>query len=159
MNRLPKVLFLSTGNSTRSQMAEGFLRNLAGDRFVAASAGIEPGSLNPVTVEVMKEAGIDISGQHAKDVKSSLKEHFGYVITVSDDAKERAPIFPFTRNLLHWSITDPSTAKGSNEEIKNAFRRVRDQVSFKVRDFLSEHSQESKPASANANAAARTATG
>jgi len=159
MNRLPKVLFLSTGNSTRSQMAEGFLRNLAGDRFIAASAGIEPGSLNPIAAEVMKEAGIDISGQHAKDVKSSLKEHFGYVITVSDDAKERAPIFPFTLHLLHWNIMDPSAAKGSNEEIKNAFRRVRDQVDSKVRDFLSERSLELESVSADAKPAARTATG
>jgi arsenate reductase (thioredoxin) len=138
MNRKPKILFLSTGNSTRSQMAEGFLRALAGDQFDAVSAGIEPGELNPLAVEVMKEAGIDISKQQSKNVAESLKEHFGYVITVCNMARERAPIFPFTPNLLHWSLEDPSAATGSVAEKKTIFRRVRDEIRDKVKGFVSE---------------------
>jgi arsenate reductase len=138
MNKKPKVLFLSTGNSTRSQMAEGFLHALAGDQFDAVSAGIEPGELNPFAVEVMKEAGIDISKQQSKNVAESLKEHFGYVITVCNMARERAPIFPFTPNLLHWSLEDPSAATGRAAEKKTIFRRVRDEIRDKVKGFVSE---------------------
>ena len=136
MHKKAKVLFLSTGNSTRSQMGEGFLRALGGEEFEAASAGIEPGELNPLAIEVMKEVNIDISGQHAKNVAESLKEHFGYVITVCNMARERAPIFPFTPNLLHWSLEDPGMATGSFEEKKKAFRRVRNEMQAKVREFL-----------------------
>lgn len=153
MKRTPKVLFLSVGNSTRSQIAEGFLRKQAGDRFIAVSAGIEPGAVNPIAVEVMKEGGIDISGQQAKDVKSSLTEHFAYVITVSDDARERSPIFPFTPNLLHWNLEDPAATGGSTEEMRAAFRRVRDQVESKVRDFIAERSRESGPGPSDTNVA------
>lgn len=126
-------------------MAEGFLRKLAGDRFIAGSAGVEPGALKPIAAEVMKEAGIDISGQKDKDVKSSLKEHFAYVVTVSDDARERSPVFPFTPNLVHWNLEDPSITQGSPDEVKNAFRRVRDQVESKVREFIAERPRESAP--------------
>jgi arsenate reductase (thioredoxin) len=133
-----KVLFLSRGNATRGQMAEGFLRALGADRFEAASAGIEPGTLDPLAIEVMKEAGVDISHQQAKNVKDSLKEHFGYVITVCDLARERAPIFPFTPNLVHWSIYDPEAAQHSLEEKKNVFRRVRDEIRAKIESFISE---------------------
>jgi arsenate reductase len=136
MNKKAKVLFLSTGNSTRSQMGEGFLRALGGEEFEAASAGIEPGELNPLAIQVMKEVDIDISGQQAKNVAESLKEHFGYVITVCNMARERAPIFPFTPNLLHWSLEDPGLATGSSEEKKKVFRRVRNEMQAKVREFL-----------------------
>jgi arsenate reductase len=131
----PKVLFLSTGNSTRSQMGEGFLCALAGDHLVVMSAGIEPGGLNPLAVEVMKEVGIDISGQQSKNVTECLKEHFGYVITVSDSARERAPIFPFTPHLLHWNLVDPSKTEGSLRTRRDAFRAVRDQIEAEVRNF------------------------
>ena len=141
MDKKPKVLFLSTGNSTRSQMAEGFLRSLAGDQFDAVSAGIEPGILNPAAVEAMSEVGIDISHQHAKNVAESLKEHFGYVITVCDGARERAPIFPFTPNLLHWSIEDPAIFEGTVEERKQVFRRVRDAIRSKMQEFLNQLAQ------------------
>jgi arsenate reductase (thioredoxin) len=134
----PKVLFLSRGNATRGQMAEGFLRTLGSDRFEATSAGIEPGALHPLAIEVMEEAGVDISRQKAKNVKDLLKEHYGYVITVCDSARERAPIFPFTPNLVHWSIYDPESALHSGEEKKNVFRRVRDELRAKVESFLSE---------------------
>jgi arsenate reductase (thioredoxin) len=156
MEKKPKVLFLSMGNTTRSQMAEGFLHSIAGERFIAVSAGIEPGELNPMTREVMEEAGVDISGQKAKDAKSSLQEHFAYVITVSDDARERAPVFPFTQNLLHWNLEDPSLATGSKEERRGTFLRVRDQVAAKVRDFVNEHPQ-SEPASPSPRTATRRA--
>lgn len=112
----PKVLFLSTGNATRSQMAEGFLRALRGEHFDVISAGVEPGPLNPIACAVMKERGIDISEHEPKNVAQSLKEHFAYVITVCDAAKERSPIFPFTPRLLHWSIQDPAAAQGSQSK-------------------------------------------
>ncbi len=138
MQKKPKVLFLSRGNATRGQMAEGLLRTLAADRFDATSAGIEPGTLNPMAIEAMREAGVDISRQQAKNVKELLKEHFAYVITVCDLARERAPIFPFTPNLVHWSIYDPESAQHSAEEKKIIFRRVRDEIRAKVESFLSE---------------------
>ena len=138
MDKKPKVLFLSTGNSTRSQMAEGFLHDFAGDRFDVASAGIEPGELNPLAVETMQEAGIDIATQRPNNVVESLKQHFSYVITVCDMARERAPIFPFTPNLLHWSLPDPALITGTTRQQREAFRRLRDAIRAKVQDFLNE---------------------
>jgi arsenate reductase len=152
MQKKPKVLFLSRGNATRSQMAEGFLRAMGGDRFEAASAGIEPGVLNPAAVEVMKEAGIDISGHKAKNAKESLKEHYGYVITVCDAAREKAPVFPFTPNLVHWSISDPESAPQDTEERGNIFRRVRDEIRAKVESFLSETTKKKPELSKTAEA-------
>jgi arsenate reductase len=119
-------------------MAEGFLRSLGSERFEAMSAGIEPGKLNPLAIEAMREAGTDISRQQAKNVKELLKEHFAYVITVCDSARERAPIFPFTPNLVHWSVYDPESEQASTEEKENVFRRVRDEIRAKVESFLSE---------------------
>jgi arsenate reductase len=138
MKKKPKVLFLSTGNATRSQMAEGFVRALGQERFEAASAGLEPGALNPMAVEVMKEVGIDISGQRAKNVKESLKEHFGYVITVCEAAREKAPVFPFTPNLVHWSLYDPESDFQNPAEKRDVFRRVRNEIQAKVESFLEE---------------------
>lgn len=152
MQKKPKVLFLSRGNATRSQMAEGFLRGIGGERFEAVSAGIEPGVLNPLAVEVMNEAGIDISHQNPKNAKDSLKEHFGYVITVCDAAREKAPIFPFTPNLVHWSIYDPEAAPQDTEERRNIFRRVRDEIRAKVESFLSETTKEKPELSKTAEA-------
>ena len=142
MLKKPKILFLSTGNSNRSQMAEGFLRNLAGDSIDVVSAGIEPGEINPLAVEVMKDAGIDISMQKPKNVADSLKEHFVCVITVCDMARERAPIFPFTPYLLHWSMEEPAKAQGSAKEKKNAFCRVRDDIRQKVQGFFDEFNKQ-----------------
>jgi arsenate reductase len=144
MDSTPRVLFLCTGNSTRSQMAEGFLRHYAADSMVAVSAGIEPMPINPMAIEVMREIGIDISGQHAKDVATILKEHFAYVVGVCDMAVERCPIFPFAFKLLKWSIEAPSAATGSREERLAVFRRVRDQVGHNVREFLVEASNDLK---------------
>ena len=114
------------------------MRALGGDRFEATSAGVDPGTLNPLAIEVMREVAIDISHQQAKNVKDSLKEHFGYVITVCDSAREKAPVFPFTPNLVHWSIYDPDVAQHSGEDKKVVFRRVRDEIRAKVESFLQE---------------------
>lgn len=124
----PKVLFLCTGNSARSQMAEGYLRHVAGDHFEPLSAGIEPKGLNPLAVEAMREIGIDISKQHSKDVVSLLGQHVPFVVTVCDNAKERCPIFPGTWEFLHWSFEDPAAAIGTHEERLAVFRLVRDEM-------------------------------
>ncbi len=133
----PKVLFLCTGNSARSQMAEGYLRHVASDRFTAMSAGIEPKGLNPLAVEAMREIGIDISQQTSKDVVSLLGQHVPYVVTVCDNAKERCPIFPGTWRFLHWSFEDPAAAEGPHEERLAVFRRVRDEIIADIeREFV-----------------------
>ncbi len=124
----PKVLFLCTGNSARSQIAEGYLRHVAGERFEAVSAGIEPKELNPLAVAAMQEIGIDISSQKPKNVVSLLGQHVPYVITVCDNARERCPIFPGTWKFLHWSFDDPAAAVGTVEERLSVFRRVRDEI-------------------------------
>ncbi len=124
----PKVLFLCTGNSARSQMAEGYLRHVAGDRFEAISAGIHPKGLNPLAVEAMREIGIDISGQESKAVTSLLGQHIAYVVTVCDNAREHCPIFPGTWKFLHWSFEDPAVSEGTREQRLAVFREVRDQI-------------------------------
>jgi len=135
----PRVLFLSIRNSVRGQMAEGFLRSLAGDRFVATSGGIESaGEIHPMAAEVMAEEGIDITTQRPKNVVEWFREHFAYVITLADMAKERSPVFPFTPHLLHWSLMDPSLVEGSQEEKKRVFRCVRDEIKASVRQFVEE---------------------
>jgi arsenate reductase len=131
-----KVLFLCTGNSARSQMAEGYLRSVAGDDFEAMSAGIEPKGLNPLAVEAMKEIGIDISRQTSKDVTGFLGQAIPYVITVCDNAKARCPIFPRTYKFLHWSLEDPAEAVGSHDEQLAVFRRVRDEITQRIEQEL-----------------------
>jgi arsenate reductase len=136
-----RVLFLSTGNATRSMIAEAFLRNFTGDRFDVASAGVEPGLLNPLTCEIMQELGINISAQKPKSVAQSIKERFGYVIAICDAAKERSPIFPFTLHLKHWSIVDPNTADGLPAQQADVYRRVRDEIKDNVRQFIADTAQ------------------
>ena len=128
----PKVLFLCTGNSARSQMAEGYLRQVAGGEFEPLSAGIEPKGLNPLAVEAMREIGIDISHQRSKDVREFVGQTIPYVITVCDNAKSQCPIFPHTYKSLHWSLEDPAEATGSREEKLAIFRRVRDEIRQRV---------------------------
>jgi arsenate reductase len=137
----PKVLFLSTGNATRSLIAEGFLRSLTGDRFDVVSVGVERSASSPLATEVMKEAGIDISVQKTKSVAQSLKEPFGHVITICDTANERSPIFPFALGVLHWNIEDPNTADGLLDQKKEVFRRVRDEIQDKVKRFVADTAQ------------------
>lgn len=132
--RRPRVLFLCTHNSARSQMAEGFLRAMAGDRFEVGSAGTEKTSVNPLAIRVMAERGIDISGQTSK-LYSDL-ESWDCLITVCDDANERCPWVPGSVERLHWSFPDPSRVTGTAEERLVVFRRVRDQIQERLTDWL-----------------------
>lgn len=136
MEKKPKVLFLSTGNCTRSEMAEGFLHKWGKGEFDAVSTATESSLVNPIAREVMSEVGVDISYQRPKDLKDSLKEHFSYVVSLCDARSERFPVFPFTTNLLRWSLEDPGAAEGSSEEKRAAFRGVRDQIEVKVHDLV-----------------------
>ena len=131
-----KVLFLCTHNSARSQMAEGLLRHLAGDRFEVMSAGTEATFVRPEAVSAMAELGIDISGQEAETLGRYLDEPFDYVVTVCDDANEACPVFPGAKNRLHWSFRDPSRATGSDEERLGEFRAVRDEILDRIEKEL-----------------------
>ena len=132
MSEKSKVLFLCTHNSARSQMAEGLLRHLAGDRFEAMSAGTEATHVRPLAIRAMEELGMDISHQESKTLDRYLQERLDYVITVCDDANEACPFFPGAANRLHWSFEDPSKATGSEEERLVVFRRVRDGIRDRV---------------------------
>jgi len=138
MNVKKRVLFLCTGNSARSQMAEGLLRHEAGDRFEVCSAGTNPTLVRPEAMAVMSELGIDISNQWSKSVDEFTGREFDYVITVCDNANERCPVFPGKALRLHWSFEDPAAASGSFEERKSAFRRIRDQIQGRLKQFLGE---------------------
>jgi len=131
-----RVLIVCTGNSARSQMAEGLLRRLGGEGFEVASAGIRPTPVRPEAVAVMKELGIDISGHRSKSVQEFAGQPFDYVITVCDSAREACPVFPGAAKTLHWSFEDPAAAAGSEEERLAVFRRVRDQIAERLRQFL-----------------------
>jgi arsenate reductase (thioredoxin) len=135
-----KVLFVCIHNSARSQMAEAFLKKYGGGRFEAESAGLEPGQLNPVVVEVMKEAGIDISQNKTKSVFDFFKQGriYCYVITVCDESQsERCPVFPGKGKKLHWGFTDPSGFTGSQEEKIRKTRIVRDEIEAKIKIWVS----------------------
>jgi arsenate reductase len=129
-----RVLVLCTGNSARSQMAEGYLRRLAGERFEVFSAGTKPAGLNPNAVKVMAEAGIDISGHRSKSVEEFRDQQFDYVITVCDNAKESCPIFPRAGERLHHSFADPAAA-AAGEQLE-LFRKVRDQIRGFLEEFI-----------------------
>jgi arsenate reductase (thioredoxin) len=131
-----RVLFLCTHNSARSQMAEGLLRAIAGDRFEAHSAGTEATHVRALAVRAMDEIGVDITGQESKTLERYLQEPFEYVITVCDDANEACPFFPGARNRLHWSLEDPSRAEGSDDERLAIFRRVRDEIRERIEQEL-----------------------
>ncbi len=127
-----RVLFLCTHNSARSQMAEGLLRHLAGDRFDAYSAGTEATSVRSEAVAAMAELGADISKQKSKTLERYVSQPFDFVVTVCDDANETCPVFPGAKNRLHWSLPDPSKATGDEEERLAVFRRVRDEVRARI---------------------------
>ncbi|HEX3111201.1 MAG TPA: arsenate reductase ArsC [Thermoanaerobaculia bacterium] len=131
------VLFLCTHNSARSQMAEGLLRKMAGDRFDVFSAGTEATRVHPLAISAMREIGIDITDHRSKTLDELTGQHFNYVITVCDRANESCPIFPGTTERLHWSFDDPSAATGSDEERLRAFRNVRDGIEERLRMFVS----------------------
>jgi len=138
MRKKTRVLFLCTHNSARSQIAEGYLRSIAGSQFEIVSAGLEPVGVHPLATRAMQEVGIDISRQTSKPVKPFLGEVWQYVITVCDHANEYCPIFPFPSRRLHWGFPDPSQASGTAAEQLQAFRRVRDEIFLKIRAWLAE---------------------
>jgi arsenate reductase (thioredoxin) len=134
-----RVLFLCTGNSARSIMAEALLRYYAPDRFEVYSAGLEPKGINPYTIHVMQEIGLDVSGGRSKDVMEFLgKLHVSYVITVCSNAEARCPIFPFSTQRLSWPFEDPVAFEGTDEEKPAKFREVRDLIDEHVRAWLGE---------------------
>jgi arsenate reductase len=130
-----RVLFLCTHNSARSQMAEGMLRAMAGDRFEVFSAGTEQTRVHPLAIEAMAETGIDISAQTSKTLDALTDQRFDYVITVCDDAKESCPIFSGQAERIHWSFNDPGAADGTDEQRLQVFRDVRDAIQQRVRSF------------------------
>ena len=129
-----RVLFICTHNSARSQMAEGLLRHLHGDRYDAASAGTEPGALHPLAVRAMAEAGIDISAARAKGIDSLGDARFDLAVTVCDEAAEACPMYPGAARHAHWSLPDPSRATGSEDERLEVFRTVRDEIRRRVEE-------------------------
>lgn len=137
----PKVLFLCTGNTARSQLAEAWLRKYAGNRFEVFSAGLEPGEVNPLTLQVLQEAGLETGGLHAKGVRQFLgKVRFEYLITVCDRAEQNCPIFPGVSHRLAWPFEDPAAATGTQEERLTVFRRVRDEIEAKIQAWLQSES-------------------
>ena len=133
-----RVLILCTGNSARSQMAEGLLRRDGGPAFEVYSAGVRPAGVRPEAVEAMREAGIDISAQRSKSVEEFAGQPFDYVVTVCDNAKEQCPVFPAATRRVHWSFEDPAEAAGDFAERLSVFRRVRDEIRARLREFVSE---------------------
>jgi arsenate reductase len=140
-----KVLFVCVHNAARSQMAEAFLNELGGGRFIAESAGFEPTALNPLAVRVMQEAGIDISAKRSKSVFDLYLQGrlYNYVITVCDEASaEKCPTFPGFARKLHWSFEDPATFTGGEAERLEQARKLRDRIRFRVEAFIAEHRDE-----------------
>ena len=136
-----KVLFICVHNSARSQMAEAFLDDICGDQFEAHSAGLEPGTLNPLAVETMREIGIDIPHKQTQSVFDVFKsgELFAYVITVCDETSaERCPVFPGVTRRLHWSFPDPSTLRGTYEQRLASTRKIRDQIRARIEMWCDE---------------------
>lgn len=133
-----KALFLCTGNSCRSQMAEGFLRACGGDSYEAYSAGMKPSQVNPLAIEVMREVGVDISRHRSKNVAEYVGQDFGTVITMCDNAKDQCPIFPGSGLREHWPFDDPADATGGDEERLAVFRRVRDEIGARIEQFVAE---------------------
>jgi arsenate reductase (thioredoxin) len=131
-----RVLFLCTHNSARSQMAEGFLRSLAGDRFEVASAGTQATRVHPLATRAMADLGIDLRGHTSKVVDELVERPWDYVITVCDAANEACPVFPKKSRRLHWGFEDPSQAAGSDAQRLEVFRRVRDEIKRRITDWI-----------------------
>jgi arsenate reductase len=132
----PKILIVCTGNSARSQMAEGLLRHEADDRFEVFSAGTKPGSVRPEAIAVLGEIGLDISGHRSKSVDEFIGQPLDLVITVCHSARETCPVFPGNVKRLHWPFEDPAAVEGPEELRKAAFRRIRDQIHRRIMVFL-----------------------
>lgn len=131
-----RVLFLCTGNSARSQMAEALLRALGGEEFESFSAGTAPAGLNPLTVEVMREVGIDCSAQRSKSLDEFVGQPFDYIITVCDRARDSCPTFPGDSEKIHWSFEDPAAVEGDAQTRLNAFRRIRNEITERLRSWI-----------------------
>ena len=131
------VLFVCTHNSARSQMAEGLLRHLGGERFAVYSAGTKATRVNPYAIKAMAEVGIDLSNHTSDQIDQYKHQRFDYVITVCDSARETCPYFPAAKHQLHWSFEDPAAATGSEQQILQTFRRIRDQIEARIQEFLS----------------------
>ncbi len=138
MENKQRGLFLCTGNSARSQMAEAFLRYYAGDHFEVHSAGLEPKAINPLTIQVMEEIGFSMTGHTSKGVKAYLgKAYFHYLITVCDQAEQNCPtMWPGVNQRLHWSFEDPAAFEGGEDEKIEKFREIRDQIEQKLKDWV-----------------------
>jgi arsenate reductase (thioredoxin) len=131
-----KILVLCTGNSARSQMGEGLFRAEGGAGFEVYSAGTKPSSVRPEAITVMKEIGIDISGQRSKAVGEFAGQAMDYVVTVCDNARDNCPIFPAGSERIHWGFEDPAALQGSEDERLAEFRRIRDQIRERVKEFF-----------------------
>jgi len=136
---MKKILVLCTGNSCRSQIAEGYLRHFAGDKATIFSAGIETHGVNPKAIQVMAEDGIDISKHTSNNIDEYTGVDFDYVITVCDNAKENCPYFPTRAKMFHQNFPDPAKATGTPDEIRNEFRKVRDMVKAYSKSFIADH--------------------
>ncbi len=145
MNRRRRVLILCTGNSARSQMAEGLLRSDGGDRFEVFSAGTHPSRVRPEAIEAMREVDMDISDHRSKSVDEFVGQQFDYVITVCDNAREHCPIFPAGTRRIHWSFDDPAAAEGDEATRLAEFRRVRDLIRERLAGFISSETAADKP--------------
>lgn len=131
----PAILVLCTGNSARSQMAEGLFRHYLGDQFEVHSAGTRPSRVRPEAIAVMAELGIDISGHWSKSVDEFLGREFAYIFTVCDNAKETCPVFPCKAERIHWSFEDPAAVEGDEETRLSSFRQIRDEIKKRVTQF------------------------
>ena len=138
MTERKRILFLCTGNSARSQMAEGLLRHEAGECFEVFSAGTRPSLVRPEAIAVMNEIGIDISGHRSKSIDEFAGQDLDTVITVCDNAKESCPVFPGKTQRLHWPFEDPASVQGTEDQRKDAFRKVRDRIHGRIMVFLGE---------------------
>ncbi len=136
---MKRILVLCTGNSARSQMGEGLFRHEGGADYEAVSAGTAPTRVRPEAIAVMREIGIDISGHRSKPVGEFAGQRFDYVVTVCDNARDRCPLFPGRAERIHWSLEDPAAFEGTEGERLAAFRRIRDQLRERVREFVASH--------------------
>ena len=136
MAKKPAILFVCTGNSARSQIAEGFTRYYGGDRVEVASAGTNPLGLNPYAIEVMNEAGIDISHQTSDALSDKDLDEFDYLVTVCGDARDSCPVLPPHLRNEHWAIADPAQVRGNPSEVVQAFRIIRNQIEERVKDLF-----------------------
>ena len=140
MNNPKRVLILCTGNSARSQMAEGLLTHEGADKFEVYSAGTEPSRVNPLAIRAMREVGIDISAHRSKSVAEYAGQEFDYVITVCDRARDNCPVFPGRAERIHWSFEDPAAATGDDETRLSVFRRIRDEIRERLLEFAGRES-------------------